>query len=160
MIGTFGPYMSPSIIPTRLPACASATARFTATVVLPTPPLPAPTAITFFTPATGCRVPSATLAVRTAAVIDTLHRRDAGHARHRGLGLRLHLVFDRTGRRRQLDDERHRARRIDRQRLDEAETDDVATEIGIGDDTKRVEDGSLIGSGHGGLPSLLTSLRG
>ena len=53
MIGTFGPYMSPSIIPTRLPACASATARFTATVVLPTPPLPAPTAITFFTPATG-----------------------------------------------------------------------------------------------------------
>ena len=45
--------MSPSIIATRLPAWLSATARFTATVVLPTPPLPAPTAMMFFTPGTG-----------------------------------------------------------------------------------------------------------
>ena len=32
--------MSASITPTRCPACASATARFAATVDLPTPPLP------------------------------------------------------------------------------------------------------------------------
>jgi hypothetical protein len=43
--------MSPSMIPTLLPHFASASARLTATVVLPTPPLPAPTAITFLTPA-------------------------------------------------------------------------------------------------------------
>src|SRR6478609_2507943 len=45
--------MSPSSTPTRAPIFDSATARFTATVVLPTPPLPAPTAITFFTPGSG-----------------------------------------------------------------------------------------------------------
>ena len=42
--------MSPSRMPTRLPQRASAMARFTDTVVLPTPPFPAPTAMTFFTP--------------------------------------------------------------------------------------------------------------
>ena len=35
------------------PIFASAMARLTATVVLPTPPLPAPTAMTFFTPGSG-----------------------------------------------------------------------------------------------------------
>ncbi len=60
------------MMPTRLPSWASATATFTATVVFPTPPLPAPTAITFFTPGTGTRPPSGTAAVRTAAVISTL----------------------------------------------------------------------------------------
>src|SRR5215218_2705545 len=45
--------MSPSSTPTRAPSFDSATARFTDTVVLPTPPLPAPTAITFFTPGNG-----------------------------------------------------------------------------------------------------------
>ena len=58
-------------MPTRLPDCASATARFTATVVLPTPPLPAPTAMTFLTPGTGARPASGRPAVRTAAVIST-----------------------------------------------------------------------------------------
>ena len=69
MIGTFGPYMSPSRSATRLPRCASATARLTATVVLPTPPLPAPTAMTFFTPSTGARPASGRAAARTCAVI-------------------------------------------------------------------------------------------
>ena len=45
--------MSPSSTPTRAPIRASASARFTETVVFPTPPLPAPTAITFFTPGSG-----------------------------------------------------------------------------------------------------------
>ena len=65
--------MSPSMMPTRLPAFASAIARFTATVVLPTPPLPAPTAMTFFTPGTGARPPSPPMpAARTLAVMLTL----------------------------------------------------------------------------------------
>src|SRR5436309_1859044 len=63
--------MSPSIMPTLLPHLASASARFTASVVLPTPPLPAPTAITFFTPGTGCRGPSAPAASRTRALVCT-----------------------------------------------------------------------------------------
>src|SRR4051794_39813649 len=41
--------MSPSIRPTCEPRRARPTARLAATVLLPTPPLPAPTAITFFT---------------------------------------------------------------------------------------------------------------
>jgi hypothetical protein len=40
-------------MPTRLPHRASASARLTATVVLPTPPFPAPTAMMFFTPGSG-----------------------------------------------------------------------------------------------------------
>ena len=63
--------MSPSTIPTRLPRRASATARFTATVVLPTPPFPAPTAMTFFTPGTGACCDAGLCAVLTAAVIVT-----------------------------------------------------------------------------------------
>ena len=42
--------MSPSIIATRPPDWLNAIARLTATVVLPTPPLPAPTAMMFLTP--------------------------------------------------------------------------------------------------------------
>jgi len=38
--GTLGPWMSMSRRPTRLPASPRATARFTATVLLPTPPFP------------------------------------------------------------------------------------------------------------------------
>src|SRR5713101_3148204 len=52
MIGTFGPYTSASIQPTRAPSNANATARFTATVDFPTPPLPDETAMMFLTPGT------------------------------------------------------------------------------------------------------------
>src|SRR6185295_15005001 len=53
IMGTFGPYTSASMSPTLYPSAASATARFTETVVLPTPPLPEPTAIRFCTPGIG-----------------------------------------------------------------------------------------------------------
>src|ERR1035437_2633950 len=46
--------MSASSSPTRYPRWPSATARFTATVVLPTPPLPLPTATTCPIPGKGC----------------------------------------------------------------------------------------------------------
>src|SRR4051794_38470149 len=49
-----GPYTSVSNRPTAAPAFASDTAILTATVDLPTPPLPEATAIVFFTPGIGC----------------------------------------------------------------------------------------------------------
>ena len=63
--------MSPSMMPTRLPSLASAIARLTATVVLPTPPLPAPTAMMLRMPGIGARPPSGSAADRTMAVIST-----------------------------------------------------------------------------------------
>src|SRR5258706_14216911 len=63
--------MSASMMPTVPPHFASAIAMFTATVVLPTPPLPAPTAITFFTPGSDCRAPSHPTASRTRALLFT-----------------------------------------------------------------------------------------
>src|SRR6266478_3812717 len=55
IIGTFGPYTSASSNPTLCPSLDNASARFTATVVLPTPPLPLATATRFFTPGIGWR---------------------------------------------------------------------------------------------------------
>ncbi len=45
--------MSASSIPTVAPSAASASARFTAVVLLPTPPLPEATAMMFLIPATS-----------------------------------------------------------------------------------------------------------
>jgi hypothetical protein len=73
--------MSPSSTPTRPPQRASASARFTATVVLPTPPLPAPTAMTFFTPGSGVRPVSGADTERTWAVIRTSTSVTPGTAR-------------------------------------------------------------------------------
>src|SRR5580693_4896917 len=53
MMGTLGPYTSASSNPTSAPNCFSASARFTATVVFPTPPFPLATATRFFTPWIG-----------------------------------------------------------------------------------------------------------
>ena len=53
MSGTLGPYTSASSSPVLWPSAASEIARFTETVVLPTPPFPEPTAIRFFTPGIG-----------------------------------------------------------------------------------------------------------
>src|SRR5229473_311419 len=50
MPGMLGPRMSASMSPIQPPICWSATARFTLTVDLPTPPLPLPTAITWRIP--------------------------------------------------------------------------------------------------------------
>src|SRR3954469_23980089 len=61
--------MSPSIIATRAPDWLSAIARLTERVVLPTPPFPAPTAITFLTPGTGCLLKSDEGTARTFAVM-------------------------------------------------------------------------------------------
>ncbi len=52
--GTLGPYTSASISPTRRCMLASASARFVATVDLPTPPLPLATARMLRTPGMGC----------------------------------------------------------------------------------------------------------
>ena len=54
MVGTLGPYTSASSSPTLKPMRASAMERLTASVVLPTPPLPEPTAMMASTPGSGC----------------------------------------------------------------------------------------------------------
>src|SRR6476620_5125474 len=117
IIGMFGPVMSASSSPTLAPAWASATARLTLTVLLPTPPLPDPTAMTFLT---FGRIASAC----------------CGVARPGGA---LDLVLQRAGRRRQLDRERH-AGPVDRDRLDHVEGDDVAPELGFLNLAQSVED--------------------
>src|SRR5579863_2530154 len=55
MMGTLEPYTSASSRPTLWPSFWRARARLTATVVLPTPPLPEATATRFFTPGMGWR---------------------------------------------------------------------------------------------------------
>src|SRR6266849_7336959 len=55
MMGTLGPYTSASRRPTLWPSFTRASARLTATVVLPTPPLPLAMATRFFTPGMGWR---------------------------------------------------------------------------------------------------------
>src|SRR5579862_3543700 len=61
IIATLGPYTSASIKPTRQPSARIASARFTATVDLPSPPLPLATATMCLTPAIlrGCATPAA-----------------------------------------------------------------------------------------------------
>ncbi len=49
MVGVLGPWMSTSRSPTFFPSRASAAARFTATVLFPTPPFPDMTTYFFFT---------------------------------------------------------------------------------------------------------------
>ena len=130
--------MSASMMPTLLPVRASASARFTATVVLPTPPLPAPTAMTFFTPGIGALLTSGDTAARTWAVIVmstsvtpaiaiTAARACSficsltGHA-----GVVSSIVND-------------DAAAVDAHVLDEAELDDVLVEIGIFDCGERLK---------------------
>ena len=116
--------MSPSMIPTRLPHFASAIARLTATVVFPTPPLPAPTAMMFLTPSTGARPASGRRDRANARRHLDIDRRDAGQRRDRRVRLVAQLIFHGARRRRQLDGERHAAA-VDAQILDEPERDDV-----------------------------------
>src|SRR5215471_2805738 len=61
--------MSPSRRPTRAPVCASAMARFAATVLFPTPPLPEPTAITGPTPSSALRSADGSRGFRTRLVV-------------------------------------------------------------------------------------------
>ena len=130
MIGTFGPYMSPSSSATRLPSLASATARLTAIVVLPTPPLPAPTAMMFLTPSTGVRPSSGRPTARTCAVISTATDETPGIAETTRPGLIPQQILHGTRRRRELDDERDCAA-LDVDVLDEVERDDVLVEVGV-----------------------------
>ena len=131
------------MMPTRPPHFASAIARFTATVVLPTPPLPAPTAMTFLTPGTGGARAVGADGFADARAHLHVDGRHAGQLHHGGARLIAHLILHRTRRRRQLDRERDTAA-VDLEVLDEAERHDVAVQIGIVDDLQRVEDGGLL----------------
>src|SRR4030095_6254184 len=106
--------MSPSMMPTRLPSFASAMARWTATVVLPPPPLPAPTAMMLRIPGIGARPPSGTAAERTMAVMST-----------------------------STDVTPARPRACDGDALPKAKADDVLVEIGILDHPEGVQHSGL-----------------
>src|SRR5580698_525702 len=69
--------MSASMSPTRWPSLESATAKLTATVVLPTPPLPEPTATIFATPgsATGAGIACECAIITTPLSIQILQER-------------------------------------------------------------------------------------
>ena len=104
--------MSASSTPTVAPSAASASARFTAVVDLPTPPLPLATATMFFTPGTSF-TPRCTACDTIFVVIVTV---DAAGARQRGdrvlheLLQRLVLALRRIAER-EVDARRSRRRR-------------------------------------------------
>src|SRR5580698_3732121 len=83
--------MSASIRPTRWPSLESATARLTATVVLPTPPLPEPTATILETPgsATGAGMACECAISDESSLHSRFYRRASALLRHGhgGLGL-------------------------------------------------------------------------
>src|SRR6267143_598542 len=97
--------MSPSMMPTLLPHCDSASARLTATVVLPTPPLPAPTAMMFLTPGTAARPAAGSTASHARAHLH-VDRGHSGDLHHGGARVVAHHILDRTRRRCQHGGER------------------------------------------------------
>ena len=141
----FGPVMSASSRPTDAPAWASATARLTLTVLLPTPPLPDATAMMFLTPGTSCSAWRG--CDRRTIAPQVMSTRVAPMASERGVGRPLDLVLERTGGRRELD--RHRqVGAVDDDVLDHVERDQVAPELGLLDRAHRVDDGVVGQAGH------------
>ncbi len=98
-------------MPTRAPILDKAMARFTATVVLPTPPLPAPTAITFFTPGSGGLPCSGAVADRTLTLSAISTSMTPATRGRRGARLGDDPIASRGGVRRQLETEASRVRR-------------------------------------------------
>ena len=151
--------MSASSRPTRLPCCANASARLTAIVVLPTPPLPAPTAMMFFTPGNAWRWPGHGATAAHARRHLDVHGR---HARQRGHGLvrlLLQQILDRAGRGGELDGERHAPVLADDDVLDEIERHDVAAQVGVLHHAQRVEDLGNRGKAHKGILRNAATLR-
>jgi hypothetical protein len=129
IIGTFGPYTSASINPTRAPSRARLTARLTATVDLPTPPLPELTATMFRTPSTISFSPKPR-PFGTSASIVTLTEVDARKRRHDRARLLLQLLAHGARGRREHDAERDRAA-LNLQILYKAEAHDVLVQVWV-----------------------------
>ena len=133
IIATLGPYTSASIRPTRHPSACIASARFTATVDLPTPPLPLATATICLTPAMRARLRhSCRRSRRGRRRLLDLHL-DGGHTRHRR-DRRLHVgdnFLDDFGFRRRHRQRHGHARVRYFDILDDSERYDVAGEAGI-----------------------------
>ena len=126
-------------MPTRAPLFDSATARFTATVVLPTPPLPAPTAITFLTPGSGGLPCSGAETDRTTNrdCTSTLATPGSFATASRACAReRVALGRRRIGR---LDREDH-AIAVDADVLDELERHDVGVQVRVRDGLERIQD--------------------
>src|SRR3954468_23500454 len=98
--------MSASRTPTEAPSAASASARFTAVVLLPTPPLPEATAMMFLMPGTSF-TPRCTAWETILEWTFTLACTTPGRLRQPLGDLRAHLLDDATGRIAESDVERH-----------------------------------------------------
>ena len=148
IIGMFGPVMSASSRPTRRAGLGERDGEVDAdTVLLPTPPLPDATAITFLTPGTSCsgrarrgaadggaprrsrapRRPSGASARRTSASIWSL----SGQA-----GVVSSMV-------------KATSDAVDREVADHLAGHEIAAELGLLDGAEGVEDGGLGDRGHG-----------
>ena len=143
-----------------MPSCASATARFAASVDLPTPPLPLATAMIVRTPSiaagpacgVGCRpiFKSGGGALGRGAVRGQ-ERRHAGDARQRGnggLGCDAYRFELRAAGRIDLEDEAN-AVVLDGQRAHDVGIDDAAAGAGHRHGGERCQDG-FTGNGHVG----------
>ena len=131
--------MSASSRPTRAPVWASATARLTLVVLLPTPPLPEATATTFLT--LRQERGAAALAARGRGVRGHLDL-DVGHPRQAATAWRAWARrWSLTGQAGvvRLTSKATAPDGLDLEVLDEAERDDVAMEIGVLNDAQRVE---------------------
>ena len=132
MVGMFGPVMSASTRPASAPSRASATARLTATVDLPTPPLLEATAIRFLTPATGS---GPSLAARLRAHLGVpldLDRVDAGDGVEGGAHVEVDPLAEGAGRGGQHQPEPGR-RPVHAHIADHAEGHQVAVQFGVAD---------------------------
>ena len=107
-------------------------------MVLPTPPLPAPTAMTFFTPGRGNAPFSGALTDRTCAVMVMSTSDTPGSARTSSSACAFIRSLTGTGGGRELDGKGNPAA-VDREILDESERDDVAPQVGVHHPLERIQ---------------------
>ena len=154
MRGRLGPYMSPSSRPTFAPVRASAMARLAATVDFPTPPLPAPTAMTCATPGSARRSAVGSLGLRMREVVVSLTVLTPGTAMTARARVLLDLPLERAGRGGEHQGEGDLAV-LDHEILDHAQGHEVAAQIGVLHGAQGVQDVFGAGVRHvaGGSPS-------
>ena len=142
MIGTFGPYMSPSSIATRLPRCGERDREIHRHRGLAHAALAGADRDDVLDAVDRLPRRLRPAAARTLAVISMSTAVTPAARATAARRLLAHQILDRTRGRRQLDRERARAA-VDREVLHEPERDDVLVEVGILDRAQRVEHGGF-----------------
>ena len=162
--------MSASTMPTSSPRARSASARLTVSDDLPTPPLPDATAITRVRSSTAIwRSPSvrppcscsrnAARCASSMCVNPTVTSADAGHGADVHPHLRLEVRLERAAGNREADRDVH-VLAVDVDRVDHAELDDIAPQLGVDDLRERGLERVGGGARHDGmLPGMLWRTR-